>query len=71
MSQWISFRDRLPTSDDADENGQVELAETNGSRRRGLWNWIPPSHLDARQLWHCNGFAAWRRLRCSSTRSKT
>jgi len=62
MSQWISFRDRLPTHEDANEKGEVELAETNGQRRRGLWDWIPPNHPQAKDLWRVNGFAAWRRI---------
>lgn len=62
MNQWIKFADRLPTQADANEKGEIDLAETNGQHRRGLWNWIPPLRKDAVYMWHNNGFVAWRKL---------
>ena len=59
---WIAFSDRLPTVNDANRQGEVELAESNGSRRRGIWNWIPSNRSDAVALWKANGFVAWRRV---------
>lgn len=47
---------------DADAKGNVELCEVNGTRRVGMWDWIPPLRHDALELWHVNGFRAWRRL---------
>jgi hypothetical protein len=61
MSKWVRFADRLPTRNDANDKGEVELAEDNGSRRLGLWDWIPPMKPDAVQLWYANGFVAWRK----------
>lgn len=65
--RWINFSDRLPTRNDADEFGNVELLETNGSSRDGLWDWIRPDRRDAVDVWHANGFAAWRRILRAST----
>lgn len=62
MSQWIKFSDRLPAEADANEKGEVDLAEDNGEHRRGLWNWISPCRKDAVATWRANGFMAWRRL---------
>lgn len=63
MKPWISFEARLPTRNDADQNGNVLLLESNNSTREGMWDWIPPSHPRAVDTWYANGFAAWRRLR--------
>ena len=61
MNKWISFDQRLPTRKDANAKGEVELCESNGSRRIGMWDWITPNRDDAVDLWHINGFAAWRK----------
>jgi len=60
--QWVPFSKRLPLHCDADADGNVELAEVNGNTRIGMWDWIPPQRLDAKELWHINGFTAWRRI---------
>lgn len=57
---WVLFEDRLPTLQDADTNGEIDLRERNGDRRLGLWNWIPPDRRGAVKLWLRNGFVAWR-----------
>lgn len=55
MRRWINFSDRLPARTDADAAGNVELLDTKGGSRTGLWNWVPTV-----DHWHANGFAAWR-----------
>jgi hypothetical protein len=61
--QWVYFRTRLPTQDDADDQGLIDTLEFSNHKRTGLWNWIPPHVSDAVQLWEANGFAAWRKRR--------
>lgn len=62
MTRWVPFAERLPTRSDANEKGEVELAETDGARRFGLWDWITPNRPNAAALWRANGFSAWRKL---------
>jgi hypothetical protein len=59
--RWINFSDRMPSRSDADERGYVELLETNGSSREGMWDWVR-----SEAHWYANGFAAWRRIPASA-----
>jgi hypothetical protein len=62
MNKWVPFEQRLPTRSDANDKGEIELAETNGGRRVGQWDWIPPGRPNAATLWRANGFSAWSKL---------
>jgi hypothetical protein len=66
--KWTPFREQLPSRDDADAEGHIELCDKQGRRRIGEWDWIPPVHPQAVDLWHTNGFTAWRRISASSAR---
>jgi hypothetical protein len=70
MSKWIPLFDRLPTRNDADEDGMVRMRLNDGTTRMAQWDWIPPSRpqsLSPRQhptyspadWWSANGFVAW------------
>lgn len=54
-SRWVSFIDRLPTSDDADLRGKVRAQESSGTIRDVDWNWV-----NSADAWLVNGFVFWR-----------
>lgn len=63
MSAWTRFSDRLPTPSDA--RGGMVLARHRSivtgaiEERMGLWDWIQPTHPQAKELWEANGFIDW------------
>lgn len=63
MSNWTLFSNRLPTS--ADARGGMVLARHRSivtgeiEERLGMWNWIQPTHPQAKELWEANGFIDW------------
>lgn len=64
MPDWIKFSDRLPTQADA-LAGQVltryrSFVSGQVEERMAMWDWIPPSHPQAKELWASNGFTEWR-----------
>ena len=63
MSEWVEFTKRFPTRSDADDAGFVQLRESNGKERAGMYDWIPPYTPSAVDWWHANGFTAWKRLK--------
>jgi len=60
MIEFIPFNRALPTARHADRHGNIELKETNGKVRIGMWDWIPPTAPNAAQQWINNGFTGWR-----------
>lgn len=63
MSAWTRFSDRLPTP--ADARGGMVLSRHRSivtgaiEERMGLWDWIQPTHPQAKELWEANGFIDW------------
>lgn len=53
--EWISVKDRLPTIDDADENGKVLVYRTvNDSQKsisKSIYDWNFTKHLDKDAYW--------------------
>lgn len=53
--KWISVKDRLPTIDDADENGKVLVYRFNNSSQssmnKSIYDWKMCKHLDESSFW--------------------
>ena len=62
---WTTFAERLPTAADA-FGGMVHAKwlTLRGVEHEGpcLWDWIPASTANAKDVWAANGFIAWKPL---------
>lgn len=61
MSKWINFNAQLPSENDATA-GFVRACMSDETERITLWDWIPPLHLQAKEIWVANGFVCWQRI---------
>ena len=54
-SEWISVEDRLPTKEDADENGKVlvwrEVESTQTLMSKSIYDYMMCKHLDKTSFW--------------------
>jgi hypothetical protein len=50
----------MPWRKNSEHNSRLDRSRV--IERPCLWNWIPPSAQDAREVWMVNGFIEWRPL---------
>lgn len=54
-SQWISVEDRLPTKEDADENGKIlvwrEVESTQALMSKSIYDYTMAKYLDKSSFW--------------------